>query len=102
MDKVSIILEWLRMMKVLTPLGKDILDTDVKLHKNPFDMKAAQEQIEKNNTTYTDVPSKIEALPNTVKKNACDITENDVKYILECQLGFLIEKLLNDRNVSSF
>ena len=45
MDRVSILIEFLKSQRMITPLEKDILDTWNEYQKNPFDMDSANRQI---------------------------------------------------------
>lgn len=92
MDKVSILIEFLKSQRMITPLEKDILDTWNEYQKNPFDMDSANRQIVSNNINHMDVFVKVNALPTTVSKPKEQITESDLRYILGEQLLFLVDK----------
>lgn len=92
MDKVSILIEFLKSQRIITPLEKDILDTWNEYQKNPFDMDSANRQIVSNNISHPDIFAKVTALPTTVSKPKEQITESDFRYILGEQLLFLVDK----------
>ena len=95
MDKVSILIEFLKSQRMITPLEKDILDTWNEYQKNPFDMDSANRQIVSNNINHPDIFAKVTSLPTTVSKPKEQITESDFRYILGEQLMFLIDKETN-------
>ena len=92
MDKVSILIEFLKSQRMITLLEKDILDTWNEYLKNPLDMDSANRQIVSNNINHPDILVKITALPTTVTKPKEQITETDLRYILGEQLLFLVDK----------
>ena len=92
MDQVSILIEFLKSQRLITPLEKDILDTWNEYLKNPLDMDSANRQILSNNINHPDILVKITALPTTVTKPKEQITETDLRYILGEQLLFLVDK----------
>lgn len=92
MDQVSILIEFLKSQRLITPLEKDILDTWNEYLKNPFDMDSANRQIVSNNINHPDILVKITALPTTVTKPRDQIAESDLRYILCEQLLFLVDK----------
>ena len=92
MDQVSILIEFLKSQRLITPLEKDILDTWNEYLKNPLDMDSANRQIVSNNINHPDILVKITALPTTVTKPKEQITETDLRYILGEQLLFLVDK----------
>ena len=92
MDQVSILIEFLKGQRMITPLEKDILDTWNEYQKNPLDMDSANRQIVSNNINHPDIFVKVTALPTTVLKPKEQITESDFRYILWEQLVFLVNK----------
>ena len=92
MDQVSILIDFLKSQRIITPLEKDILDTWNEYQKNPFDMDSANRQIVSNNISHPDIFAKVTALPTTVSKPKEQITESDFRYILGKQLLFLVDK----------
>ena len=92
MDQVSILIDFLKSQRIITPLEKDILDTWNEYQKNPFDMDSANRQIVSNNISHPDIFAKVTALPTTVSKPKEQITESDFRYILGEQLLFLVDK----------
>lgn len=90
-------LEWdMRRHGVLSELGQDLLDTIKELVKSPFDFSSANKQIKNNDAKYTDVFMTISAMPTTVKKRHYDITEDDLKYILNNQVKLLYAKYIEN------
>lgn len=92
MDTTSLVLELLKQRGAITPLEQDILDTYHELSKNPFDMKSAHQQVQKNDANHLDICIQISVLPTTVTKPLQAITEEDIKYNLSCQLSMLTGK----------
>ncbi|WP_206214466.1 hypothetical protein, partial [Adlercreutzia sp. ZJ141] len=92
MDRVRLLIELLKVKKMITPLEQDILDTWNELSKCPFDMESAKNQAFRNDTNYPDVCLCIASLPTTVSKPYYVITEDDVRYSLTNQLAMLVEK----------
>ena len=92
MDQVSILIDFLKSQRIITPLEKDILDTWNEYQKNPFNMDSSNRQIVSNNINHPDIFAKVTALPTTVSKPKEQITESDFRYILGEQLLFLVDK----------
>lgn len=92
MDKVSILIEFLKSQRMITALEKDILDTWNEYQKNPFDMDSANRQIALNYGDHSDIYEKVNSLPTTVSKPRNQITEIDLRYVLGEQLLFLVDK----------
>lgn len=92
MDKVSILIEFLKSQRMITALEKDILDTWNEYQKKPFDMDSANRQIALNYGNHSDIYEKINSLPTTVSKPRNQITEIDLRYVLGEQLLFLVDK----------
>ena len=92
MDRVSILIEFLKSQRIITPLEKDILDTWNEYQKNPFDMDSANRQIALNYGNHSDIYEKVNSLPTTVSKPRNQITEIDLRYVLGEQLLFLVDK----------
>lgn len=92
MDKVSILIEFLKNQRMITALEKDILDTWNEYQKNPFDMDSANRQIALNYGNHSDIYEKVNSLPTTVSKPRNQITEIDLRYVLGEQLLFLVDK----------
>ena len=92
MDKISILIEFLKSQRMITALEKDILDTWNEYQKNPFDMDSANRQIALNYGNHSDIYEKVNSLPTTVSKPRNQITEIDLRYVLGEQLLFLVDK----------
>ena len=92
MDPKSLITELMKQEGIITPLEQDILDTWAELLKHPLDMSAANEKIASNNLKHPDIYTKVSVLPSTVQKPVQEITETDLRYILDSQLTFLVQK----------
>ena len=92
MDKISILIEFLKSQRMITTLEKDILDTWNEYQKNPFDMDSANRQIALNYGNHSDIYEKVNSLPTTVSKPRNQITEIDLRYVLGEQLLFLVDK----------
>ena len=92
MDKVSILIEFLKSQRMIAALEKDILDTWNEYQKNPFDMDSANRQIALNYGNHSDIYEKVNSLPTTVSKPRNQITEIDLRYVLGEQLLFLVDK----------
>ena len=92
MDINSLITELLKQNRFITPLEQDILDTWNELQKHPLDMSSANQKIVSNNLKYPDIYTKVSVLPSTVQKPVQEITEIDLRYILDSQLTFLVQK----------
>lgn len=93
-QQMEFIINTLYAKQDVTPLEKDILDTWREIHKKPMDMNSAFNQMRQNEASHPDVLAKVRALPTTGQKRASDLTTSDVSYVLNMQLGFLIEKKL--------
>ena len=92
MDKVSILIEFLKSQRMIAALEKDILDTWNEYQKNPFDMDSANRQIALNYGNHSDIYEKVNSLPTTLSKPRNQITEIDLRYVLGEQLLFLVDK----------
>lgn len=93
----SFLIDLFRLKQEITPLEKDILDTWNELQKNPFDMDSTNKQILSNTISHPDISAKVNAIPTTVVKTQSQITEADHRYILQCQLAFLVEKEMEEQ-----
>ena len=91
MDSKSLITELMKQKGIITPLEQDILDTWAELLKHPLDMSSANEKIASNNLKHPDIYAKVSVLPSTVQKPVQEITETDLRYILDSQL-ILVQK----------
>ena len=92
MDINGLITEPLKQNRFITPLEQDILDTWTELQKHPLDMSSANQKIMLNNLKHPDIYAKVSVLPSTVQKPVQEITETDLRYILDSQLTFLVQK----------
>ena len=92
MDTAGMFIEYLKQKHEITSLEKDILDTWNELTKCPFDMSSAHKKIVSNDLNHPDIFALVTAQPQTVQKPAEQITETDLRYILQSQLAYLIEK----------
>ena len=92
MDPKSLMIEMLKQKRVLTPLEQDILDTWNELQKRPFSMSSANRQIVSNDINHPQIAVAVAALPTTVQKPQNQITEEDLRYILNMQLSRLVAK----------
>ena len=92
MDIKGLITELLKQNQIITPLEQDILDTWAELLKHPLDMSSANEKIASNNLKHPDIYAKVSVLPSTVQKPVQEIAETDLRYILDSQLTFLVQK----------
>ena len=92
MDPKSLMIEMLTQKQVLTPLEQDILDTWNELQKRPFSMSSANRQIVSNDINHPQIAVAVAALPTTVQKPQNQITEEDLRYILNMQLSRLVAK----------
>lgn len=92
MDPKSLITELMKQKGIITPLEQDILDTWAELLKHPLDMSSANQKIMSNNLKHPDICTKVSILPSTVQKPIREITETDLRYILDSQLSFLVKK----------
>ena len=92
MDINGLITEPLKQNRFITPLEQDILDIWNELQKHPLDMSSANQKIVSNNLKYPDIYTKVSVLPSTVQKPVQEITETDLRYILDSQLAFLVQK----------
>ncbi len=91
MDINGLITEPLKQNRFITPLEQDILDIWNELQKHPLDMSSANQKIVSNNLKYPDIYAKVSVLPSTVQKPVQEITETDLRYILDSQL-ILVQK----------
>ena len=91
---------FLRVKGAVNELEKTILDTINTLHENPFNNEKARKQIAHTGDLYPDVFAFVSAEPTTVLKNARDVTEQDLKYILNEQLKFMSLKELQENEIS--
>lgn len=93
--QMDLLIESLKQKADLTELEADILDTWKKSKKRFLD-DSAKIRIATNNAKYDDLTVKVNSLPATVIKRADQITEYDLRYILNMQLAFLcIKKIEN-------
>lgn len=92
MDINGLITEPLKQNRFITPLEQDILDIWNELQKRPLDMSSANQKIVSNNLKHPDIYAKVSVLPSTVQKPVQEITETDLRYILDSQLAFLVQK----------
>ena len=92
MDPKSLITELMKQEGIIAPLEQDILGTWAELLKHPLDMSSANQKIVSNNLKYPDIYTKVSVLPSTVQKPVQEITETDLRYILDSQLTFLVQK----------
>lgn len=92
MGPTTLIIEMLKQKQVLTPLEQDILDTWNELQKHPFSMSSANRQIVSNDINHPQIADAVAALPTTVQKPQNQVTEEDLRYILNMQLSGLIAK----------
>lgn len=92
MSNVELAINILRAKKQITALEKDVLDTWDKLTQFPFDSAAAKRQIQSNTINHPDVDALVNAKPTTILKRPEEITDMDLRYILQSQLEFLITK----------
>lgn len=92
MDYISNMINMLRIMQILTPLQKDILDTGNESRKYPLDMQAAQRQILMNMYNHPEIIEKTIGVLPVAQKCSQQIGENGLRYILNTQLVCLIEK----------
>ena len=91
MDINGLITEPLKQNRFITPVEQDILDIWNELQKHPLDMSSANQKIVSNNLKYPDIYAKVSVLPSTVQKPVQEITETDLRYILDSQL-ILVQK----------
>lgn len=92
MDPKSLITELMKQKGIITPLEQDILDTWAELLKHPLDMSSANQKIMLNNLKHPDICAKMSILLSTVQKPVQEITETDLRDILDSQLAFLVQK----------
>jgi len=92
MDPKSLITELMKQKGIITHLEQDIIDTWNELQKHPLDMSSANQKIMLNNLKHPDIYTKVSVLPSTVQKPVQEITETDLRYILDSQLAFLVQK----------
>lgn len=93
----SVLIDFLRLKQEITSFEKDILNTWNELQKNPFDLDSSKKQILSNSISHPDISVKINVLPTTIVKPQNQITEEDNRYILQCQLEFLAEKEMGEQ-----
>lgn len=91
-NQKHIVIETIKQLTNPSELEKDILDIIEELSKQSFDWNSVQTRIAYNYGKYNDLYIKVTALPTTVQKSASQIKEIDLRYILQMQLDFLIEK----------
>ena len=92
MEAVGMLIEALKQKQDIAPLERDIADTYHELQKYPFDISWVHQKIVSNNISYAHIFSQVKAQPQTVQKTIEQITEIDLRYILESQLAYLIGK----------
>lgn len=91
-NQKHIIAESIKQLTKLSDSGKDIIDIIEELSKQSFDYNMAQARISYIYGKYNDLYLKVNSLPTTVKKEAYQITELDLRYVLQAQLDFLLQK----------
>lgn len=91
-NQKHLVIETIKQSTNPSELEKDILDIIEELSKQDFDWNSVQTRISYNYGKYNDLYVKVTALPTTVQKSPHQINEIDLRYILQIQLEFLIEK----------
>lgn len=86
------IVEALKKISNPSELEKDIIDTMKELSKQSLDWNGALARIYSNYNKYNDLYIKVNALPTTTQKAANQIKEMDLRYLLQMQLNFLLQK----------
>lgn len=97
-QEVISVIETKLKQSLATEEERDIYDTAKEYFKNPFDFQNANVRINLNYVQYPDLFKKIEELPDTVLKKPQDITESDLKYILENQVICIIDSYLKKKS----
>ncbi len=87
-----ILIEYIKQLTNPSPLEKDILDTLEEVTKQFINFIDANKRIVYNYEKYKDLFQKVDTLPTTVYKTPDQINEIDLRYILQMQLDFLLEK----------
>lgn len=95
-QQIKFIKEFLKCKLNLTDLEKDILDTFDEYIKNPLDMQKAACRIKINEMKYEDLFVKVNSLPTTIPKPSSQVTDIDLRYLLDCQLAFLCQKAFSE------
>lgn len=91
-QQIKFIKEYLKCKLNLTDLEKDIIDTFDEYIKNPLNIRQAAYRIKINEIKYEDLFVKVNSLPTTIPKPSSQVTDVDLRYLLDCQLSFLYQK----------
>ena len=91
-EQKHMIVETIKQLTNPSELEKDILDTIEEISKQHLNMNHAQTRIVLTYKNHEDLYAKVNALPTTVQKRHDQIGEMDLRYILQMQLDFLLEK----------
>lgn len=97
-DVIKTLIEYLKNQNRISDLEQDILDTANEISKNPFDRKSAENKVKENNVNYPEVFRTISTLPTTTVLPFSQVSDDDVRYNLQCQLELLCEKRLGGNN----
>ncbi len=92
----KVIIEIVKKKSNPTDLEKDIVDTFDEYTKNPFNMQKAADKIAENYAKYEDLFVKVNSLPTTIPKPSSQVTDIDLRYLLDCQLAFLCQKVFSE------
>ena len=96
-NQKHILIESIKQLTNPSELEKDILDTMEEISKQYLNMNHAQARITLTYKKHLDLYAKVSALPTTVQKTSDQISEMDLRYILQMQLNFLLEKEQEER-----
>lgn len=93
-DAIKALIEYLKQQQCITDLEKDILDTANEISKNPFDRNSAENKVRTNNLNYPEIFAAINLSPATTVRPFSQVSDDDIRYNLQCQLELLCEKRL--------
>ncbi|MCI9598815.1 MAG: hypothetical protein HFE75_16375 [Firmicutes bacterium] len=96
-NQKHILIESIKQLPNPSELEKDILDTLEEISRQSLNMNHAQARITLTYKKHIDLYAKVSALPTTVQKTSNQISEMDLRYILQMQLNFLLEKEQEER-----
>lgn len=91
-DAISVLIEWLKEKKQLSPLESDLLETSKELYKVPFDRPSASLRMGINYGRYHDVFEEAGIVSGGTPQPDYTLSDNEIRSNLQWQLLKLAEK----------
>lgn len=92
MDIVSFILNELNQKNIISEEEKEMLEIIKELYKKPFDRQSAEKKANETYAKHSDLIYKVGSLPNVIKKDNHELSDNEIYDNLYAQLYFLFQK----------